>query len=76
MVLSQEHLTLIIINYLEQHGCVTTLLKQDTEFHVHYTLKLDVKPQPAIRVTDKPSVIIPKGSQESVLNALFRILNP
>lgn len=74
-MLSQEHLTLIIINYLEQCGCTTSLLKQDREFHIHYTLKLDVKPQPAIRITDKPSVIVPKGSQAEVVNHISYLLN-
>lgn len=66
-----SQLALYTYNWLERRGCVCSLMKYQSEFHLHYTLAEDIKPQPALIIRDK-SVIFPKGSQEDVLNAFYR----
>lgn len=53
--------------WLESRGCgaVTPVLKEDG-WYIHYTLKNDIKPQPAVRIVNG-SVIFPKGSCEDVV---------
>lgn len=74
MSLAQQALALRVVHFLEVSGCTVQVTKVDVEIHVHYTLKNDIKPQPAIRVTDKPSLIIPKGSQDAVVFAFLQWL--
>lgn len=67
----QADLSLNVITFLEKGGCTTTMTVVDAEIHIHYTLKNDMKPQPALRITDRPSIIIPKGSQHGVVLSLL-----
>lgn len=55
------------VRWLESKGCypVTPVLKEDG-WYIHYTLKNDMKPQPAVRIING-SVMFPEGSQEDVI---------
>lgn len=58
-----------VATWLQRNGCVTTVIVKGEVYEVHYTLKLDVKPQPAIRCDG--SIIFPQGSQEDVVLAFL-----
>lgn len=55
--------------WLDSKGCVTTVIVKGETYEVHYTLQLDVKPQPAVIIDG--SVKFPPGSQEDVVLAFL-----
>lgn len=63
-------LALRVATWLQAKGCtVQVVYKAPFSYEVHYTLKLDMKPQPPVRIDG--SVIFPKGSQEEVVLAFL-----
>lgn len=59
-----------VAEWLRKGGCIVSSVETPDGFDVHYTLKNDMKPQPAVQIRDK-SVIFPQGSQEEVLMAFL-----
>lgn len=61
-------LALQVSTWLQAKGCtVQVVYVPPLTYEVHYTLKLDMKPQPPVRING--SVVFPKGSQEEVIMA-------
>lgn len=57
--------------WLFAKGCgAVSVVFRDGQYHVYYTLKLDIVPQPAVRVHNG-SIIFPSGSQEEVVLAFL-----
>lgn len=71
MSASQIMLAMAVYKWLEDNGCTVQLQKNGSEYLLHYTLRDDIKPQPAIVVTNKPSIKIPTGSQEAVVQSML-----
>lgn len=56
--------------WLQAKGCtVQVVYVAPFSYEVHYTLKLDMKPQPPIRIDG--TVVFPVGSQEDVILAFL-----
>lgn len=66
-------LAVSVADWLDRNKCVTQVIQHDDVLEVHYTLQLDVEPQPPIRIQNR-KISIPSGSQESVVMALLRYL--
>lgn len=56
--------------WLEAKGCTVTVMYKLSGHYVHYTLKLDVKPQPPAHIKDG-TISFPAGSQEDVILAFL-----
>jgi hypothetical protein len=57
--------------WLGARGCkAVTVVQVEEIMYVHYTLQLDMKPQPAIKIDG--SIIFPQGSQMDVLEVFFQ----
>ncbi len=67
---SDRDLALIVASWLREKGCTVSVLAHPLGWDVHYTLKEDVLPQPAVQVHNG-RVIFPKGSQEDVVLAFL-----
>jgi hypothetical protein len=64
-----------VATWLQGNGCtVQVAYKAPFGYEVHYTLKLDIKPQPPVRIDG--SVVFPKGSQEDVVFAFLAGMLP
>ena len=72
---SQIMLAMAVYKWLEDNGCAVQLQKGQGEhqgnYLIHYTLRLDVNPQPPIVITNKPSIKVPTGSQEAVVTSML-----
>lgn len=63
-----------VVSWLAANGCGAIAISLANGFvEVHYTLKLDIKPQPPIKVQDG-GINFPRGSQEAVVQAFFSFL--
>lgn len=59
-----------VATWLEAQGCTVQIqYEAPVSYLIHYTLKLDVKPQPPIKIDG--SVRFPAGSQELVVLAFL-----
>lgn len=56
--------------WLEANGCTVSIVYKLSGHYVHYTLKLDIKPQPPARIKDG-AISFPAGSQEDVVLAFL-----
>lgn len=71
MKLSDQNLALRVAGWLTNKGCQAVSVVQGIDgWFVYYTLKLDMKPQPAVRVRNG-AVSFPAGSQEDVVFAFM-----
>lgn len=73
MNMSDLLLTARVVWWLEHHGCTTSVINTEKCTEVHYTFKLDVKPQPPFRIKDG-KISIPTGSQEAVVELFLSFL--
>lgn len=57
--------------WLQGHGCTVQIVAVKPDmFDVHYTLKLDIKPQPPVRIDG--AIKFPMGSQVSIVRAFLK----
>lgn len=62
-----------VVRWLEKRGCVVSATVNHGDpmaINIHYTLKNDMKPQPAVRIKDG-AVIFPEGSNEDIIFAFL-----
>lgn len=71
--MSHEHdhvIALRLAAWLQAKGCTVSVLRKRDGHYVHYTLQLDIKPQPPARIKDGV-ICFPVGSQEDVVFAFL-----
>lgn len=62
-----------LAQWLQENGCTVTMFAKEDHVEVLYTLKEDIKPQPAIIVREG-KVNIPRGSQVVVVKLLLKFI--
>lgn len=71
MSVSNNTMALRVAGWLTAKGCgAVSVVNKGDHYLVYYTLSLDTKPQPAVRIKDG-SVIFPTGSQQDVVTAFL-----
>lgn len=63
-------LAMSVAAWLASNRCTVSVMTFADRMEVNYTLRDDVKPQPAIKVKDG-KITIPAGSQETVVAAFL-----
>lgn len=71
--MAHEHdhvIALRLAAWLQAKGCTVSVSCKHDGHYVHYTLQLDIKPQPPARIKDG-AISFPAGSQEDVVMAFL-----